>query len=155
MGTVFRAFDRTTGHTVALKVLAHGNPDRPRFAREVKHLAAMSDPRIVRLIANGHVADDQPYLVMEWVDGESLQHLLDSRGLTVAESVMVGEQIAGALGVLHAHGLVHRDVKPSNLMFEARDISRVKVIDFGIARSIAEGMGLTMTGMILGTPGYM
>ena len=155
MGRVFRAVDRTTGETVALKVLMGDREDRPRFTREIEQLAATAHDGVVRFISHGVTSDDEPYLVMEWVDGASLASVLETRGLTVREAVAVTGRIAHALSALHREGMVHRDLKPSNLMFEGGDLERVKIIDFGIARPIGGGRRLTMTGMVVGTPGYM
>ena len=155
MGMVFRARDRETGDLVALKVLGGASDDRQRFAREITHLAAITHPRVVRFVTHGITTDDEPYLVMEWVEGESLQHRLEHAGLTLAEAIAVGIQVADALGEIHQRGLVHRDLKPANLMFERGDLAHLKLIDFGIARALTDGNGLTLTGMLVGTPGYM
>ena len=154
MGVVFRANDRATGNMVALKVIG-ARYDEQRFARETAHLAAVSDPRVVRFVAHGTTGSGQRYLVMEWVEGENLEHRLERSGITLGESVEVARGLSSALGALHSRGLVHRDVKPSNVMFEHGVLSRIKLIDFGIARSQADGRGLTATGMMIGTPGYM
>ncbi len=155
MGMVFRARDRETGETVALKVIGGRGEDRQRFAREITHLAAVSHPNIVRFITHGVTTGDEPYLVMEWVEGESLQHRLERTGLTLAEAIAVGTQIADALGEIHERHLVHRDLKPSNLMFHHGELAHLKLIDFGISRALGDGNGLTLTGMMVGTPGYM
>jgi hypothetical protein len=155
MGVVFRAADRDSGATVALKVLGGNTEDRRRFAREIEHLAAISHPRVVRFLTHGATPSGEPYLVMEWLEGESLQRRLETRGLSVAEAVAVIGQAAEALAEVHGRGLVHRDLKPSNLMFEQGDLSRLKLIDFGIARGVGDGKGATLTGTLVGTPGYM
>jgi hypothetical protein len=92
---------------------------------------------------------------MEWVDGTSLDRRLEAVGLTAGEAVSVVARIASALGALHRDGLVHRDVKPSNVMLVEGDLERVKLIDFGIARRVVEKHRLTFTGAVVGTPGYM
>src|SRR5207302_1047317 len=91
----------------------------------------------------------------EWLEGEDLKQRLARTGLTAAESVALATRVAEALGAAHARGIVHRDVKPSNLYLPDGDLARVKVLDFGIARILDGGQAQTRTGMLLGTPGYM
>ena len=116
MGTVYRARDRTTGAPVALKLLSGLNPAaRARFAREARVLAALRHPGIVRYVAHGETVDGEPYLAMEWLDGEDLEHRLAPGALGVAASLAVVRGAADALAAAHRAGVVHRDVKPSNL----------------------------------------
>src|SRR5262245_35107354 len=154
MSTVYRALDRESGVTVALKILAPDLIDTfDRFRREVALLAELEHPGIVRYVAHG-VDGMTCFLAMEWIDGATLLDLLQD-GLTAAESVTVVTRVAAALGVAHDRGVIHRDVKPSNILFRGGDLAEVQVIDFGIARRQGDVGSLTRTGVVLGTPGYM
>ncbi|MCC6555841.1 MAG: protein kinase, partial [Polyangiaceae bacterium] len=156
MGTVFRAADRLDGSTVALKVLRrHDAFDAGRFDRESRILAELNHPGIVRYVAHGATDDGEQYLAMEWLEGEDLSARLSRRALSPIESLAVLRRTADALGFAHAKGVIHRDVKPSNLFLVAGDVRRLKVLDFGIARPERETTRLTYTGGILGTPGFM
>src|SRR5690349_19464855 len=152
MGTVYRAKDRATGEAVAVKVL-HSGPTE-RFIREVRVLAALRHPGIVRYIADGQTAAGELWLAMEWLDGENLAERLARAGLTAQESVELARRVAEALGAAHERHVVHRDVKPSNLFLPGGELDRVKVLDFGVAR-ITDGVTSTRTGVIVGTPAYM
>ncbi|WP_437829883.1 serine/threonine-protein kinase [Sorangium sp. So ce1153] len=155
MGHVYRARDRRTGDTVALKVLRRaGKSELSRFSNEVQALSALRIPGVVRYIAHGITAGGQPYMVMEWLSGETLAARMAQRGLTPAESVDVVARVAATLGVLHQQGVVHRDLKPSNLVLVDGRLDRVMVLDFGIAR-LRIDQQLTMPGTVLGTPEYM
>ncbi|AUX46951.1 protein kinase [Sorangium cellulosum] len=155
MGHVYRARDRHTGDTVALKVLrTAGQSELSRFSREVQALASLRIPGVVRYIAHGVTADGKPYLVMEWASGDTLAQRIARRGLTPVESVEVAARVAETLGALHAQGVVHRDLKPGNLLLVEGRLDRVMVLDFGIAR-IRIDQQLTMPGTVLGTPEYM
>ena len=156
MGTVYRATDRQTGKAVAAKVIAVGDvEDVERFEREAAVLATLDHPGIVRYIAHGVTEQDEHYLVMEWIDGESLAARMADPGLTMQESVRVALQVARALAEAHRHGVIHRDIKPENLMLEGGSLDRVRVLDFGLARLIRDDQRLTRTGTAMGTPGYM
>ncbi len=156
MGAVYRAIDKVEGGVVALKVL-HGTGEEhaDRFVREARALAELRHPGIVRYVAHGRTQQGELYLAMEWLDGEDLAKRLGRAGLTVAESIQVVSRAAEALAVAHAHGLVHRDVKPSNLFLAGADLARVKLLDFGVVRLQSASLAQTRTGMMLGTPGYM
>jgi tetratricopeptide (TPR) repeat protein len=154
MGEVWRAHDRLTGHAIALKVIASESDHQlERFAREARVLAEMQHPAIVRYVAHGHTASGEPYLAMEWLEGEDLRSRLARRALTAAESVALVRRVAEAVGAAHARGIVHRDLKPSNLFFVGDDPAAIKVVDFGVARMA--GTAMTASGMMVGTPGYM
>jgi hypothetical protein len=154
MGTVFRARSRR-GTACAIKVLTGSEIDqRRRFAREVDLLAQLEHPHIVHYLAHGETAANQPYLVMDWLDGETLSERLKRAPLTTSETLRLGVHVADALAVAHARGVIHRDLKPSNLMLRGGDVDGVCLIDFGIARWAARTT-LTGTGATLGTPGYM
>ncbi|WP_437304258.1 serine/threonine-protein kinase [Sorangium sp. So ce388] len=156
MGTVYRALDRVTGTPVALKLL--GQPDRSavhRFEHEARILAELDHPRIVRHVAHGVTPDGVPYLAMEWLDGESLAQRLTRQRLDLEESLALLRATAEALGAAHARGIVHRDVKPGNLLLVGGEVAGLKVLDFGIARMKRTIGALTRTGSVMGTPGYM
>ncbi|WP_441293083.1 protein kinase domain-containing protein [Sorangium sp. KYC3313] len=155
MGHVYRARDRRSGDTVALKVLRRADKgELSRFSCEVEALSALRVPGVVRYIAHGVAADGKPYLVMEWLAGETLAERVARRGLTPAESVDVVARIAETLGALHGQGVVHRDLKPSNLLLVEGRLDRATVLDFGIARFRIDQQ-LTLPGTVLGTPEYM
>ncbi|WP_438015146.1 protein kinase [Sorangium sp. So ce315] len=155
MGAVYRARDLETGHAVAVKLLtADGAQHLGRFAREAQALAAARVPGVVRYVAHGATAWGQPYLAMEWLDGETLSDRLTRTGLTLEETVALGLHVARTLGALHRLGVVHRDLKPTNLLLEDGALDRVTLIDFGLARTAADEP-LTAAGLVLGTPGYM
>ena len=157
MGIVRRAEDPHLNRTVAVKMLA---PEfaahavaRRRFAREARAAAAVSHPHVVTIHAvepDGPV----PYLVMEYVAGRSLREKLEAEGaLELTETLRIGSQIARGLAAAHAQGLIHRDVKPGNVLLE-NGVERVKLTDFGLARATADA-AITRTGDIAGTPQYM
>ncbi|MDT5129565.1 MAG: hypothetical protein QOH54_5209, partial [Mycobacterium sp.] len=157
MGNVYRAHDTRTDRIVALKVLpAHlaGDPVfQQRFRREAHAAAALSEPHVVPIHGYGEI-DGQLYLDMRLIDGEDLGTVLtEAQGpLSPERAVTIVEQVAAALDAAHAVGLVHRDVKPSNIFIAAKDF--VYLIDFGIARTTTE-TGLTTVGSTLGTMAYM
>jgi serine/threonine protein kinase/tetratricopeptide (TPR) repeat protein len=158
MGAVYRAVDNLTGGPAAVKVLWGHVLDQPeqaeRFGREAEVLQELHHPGVVGYIAHGASPNGEPWLAIEWIEGESLAQRLRRKGLTVAESVALARQVAEALSVAHRRGIVHRDLKPSNLYLDGAAIDRVKVLDFGIAK-VAGGTPLTMTGVVVGTPFYM
>jgi serine/threonine protein kinase len=157
MGQVFRAHDTLTDRIVALKVLpAHlaGDPVfQQRFRREAHAAAGLSEPHVVPIHGYGEI-DGQLYLDMRLIDGEDLGTVLsEAQGpLAPERAVAIVEQVAAALDAAHAVGLVHRDVKPSNIFVAAKDF--VYLIDFGIARTTSQ-TGLTSVGSTLGTMAYM
>ena len=155
MGRVYQARDRVTGDRVALKVLYRAGIDEAeRFAREAQVLATLRHPGIVRYIAYGTTDTGEPYLVLEWLDGETLNERIKERGLSLPEALALGVRVASALGAAHQRGVVHRDVKPSNIFLPGGAIEKVTLIDFGIARLAGAGQ-LTAPGGMMGTPGYM
>ncbi|MEO7058188.1 MAG: serine/threonine-protein kinase [Lapillicoccus sp.] len=158
--TVWLARDDELDVSVAIKVLADNwssNADiRERFLAEARLLRRISDRRVVRVHDIG-AAEDQPYFVMDYVAGGTLAELLDHPPVP-AEAIHLGAQTAYAVQVLHDHDVVHRDVKPSNLLLDHQDprdgtgAPTVLVTDLGMAKSLAEASGLTVTA---GTPSYM
>lgn len=156
MGVVFHARDEQDGGDVAVKLLSGASPDDARrFLREGKILAALDHPSIVRYVAHGQSADGQLYLVMEWLEGEDLAHRLARGPLSVEDTIVLGARVADALSGAHAEGIVHRDVKPSNILICDWDRRDVRVVDFGIARGAFTSHALTRSGALLGTPSYM
>src|SRR5262245_59217313 len=116
MGVVYRARDTLTGHDVAVKVL-HAALDHHvlRFAREARVLAEVHHPAVVHYVAHGQTESGEPFLAMEWLEGEDLGARLAREPLTFAETIALASRIADALASVHARGVVHRDLKPSNL----------------------------------------
>ncbi|MEM7558406.1 MAG: serine/threonine-protein kinase [Planctomycetota bacterium] len=157
MGVVLKAYDSDLHRVVAIKVLAphlaHHGTARRRFAREAQAAAAVAHPNIIQI----HDVESEskvPYLVMQYVPGESLQRRVDLEGpVSVAECLRISIQIAAGLTAAHEQGLVHRDVKPANILLEER-VDRVLLSDFGLARAVDDA-SLTKTGIVAGTPFYM
>jgi serine/threonine protein kinase len=157
MGVVLKAFDPALHRLVAIKVLAPALAGsataRRRFTREAQAAAAVCHDHMVAVHGVSE-ADGLPYLVMQYVAGESLQERLDRVGpLPVEEVVRIGMQAASGLAAAHAQGLIHRDVKPANLLLE-NGLAKVKITDFGLARMV-DDVPVTRDGVVLGTPEYM
>jgi serine/threonine-protein kinase len=157
MGDIYRATDSVLGRVVAIKILAdryaQDESVRERFTREALSAARLSgEPNTVTIYDVGE-HDDRPYIVMEYLGGGSLDDVLRNEGVQPPERVFTWlEEAARALDVAHRAGVIHRDVKPANLMLDGE--GHVHVADFGIAS--ATGMdSLTMTGTVLGTAGYL
>jgi serine/threonine-protein kinase len=156
MSTVYRAFDMTLERPVAIKLLhreiAADSDQLERFRREARAVAQLSHPHIVTVIDAGE-DDGRPYIVFEYVPGQTLKEAIREAGrLPVDEAVAYAIEIARALGCAHSNHIVHRDVKPQNVLIDAE--GRAKVTDFGIARSLDEE-GLTADGRVLGTTDYV
>jgi serine/threonine protein kinase/formylglycine-generating enzyme required for sulfatase activity len=156
-GIVFRAIDETLLRVVAIKVLraqiAATSPARKRFLREARSSAKVRHENVVQVYA----VEEQPlpYLVMEFIPGETLQQRIDRTGpLATADVVHIGRQIALALAAAHAQELIHRDIKPGNILIEAGPNQHVKITDFGLARA-ADDASLTQPGIMAGTPMFM
>jgi serine/threonine-protein kinase len=157
MSSVYRGHDRLLERNVALKVLHAHFVDDPeyveRFRREARAVAQLSHPNIVTVIDRGS-SDGHQFIVFEYVDGENLKQLLERTGpLPTDRALELGVEIADALAFAHAHDLVHRDVKPQNVLIDAS--GDAKVTDFGIARSLDVERGVTQTGTVLGTSNYL
>jgi serine/threonine protein kinase len=153
---VYLGRDVVTNTVVAVKVLhRHLTQDQSivrRFWQEARTVQQLTEPHVVRVLTVGEDNGDH-YIVMEYVQGHTLGHLIRTRGaLPIAEAVGYVEQILLALAAAHDQGIVHRDIKPQNIMVTAGDL--VKVMDFGIAKDLASE-SMTRTGMYLGTPKYM
>src|SRR5262249_18321383 len=159
MGVVLHGHDPCLQRDVAIKVidpeLAGNETARARFCREARPAAAVPPQNPVA----AHPGDEDehpklPYLIMQLVNGESLEQRLRRVGkISVFEVTKLGKQAAAGLAAAHAGGLIHRDIKPGNILLEA-DTDRVKLTDFGLARA-AEDVKLTSTGFVSGTPLYM
>jgi serine/threonine-protein kinase len=164
-GRVFEAVHGFTGRSVALKLVTSDAPPslraelHIRLAREARALAAVRHPGVVTVLDGGILPDGMPYLVMEMLEGRTLEGLIAARGrVTVEDTVALGIQLANGLDAAHAAGIVHRDVKPSNVVIveDHRHREVAKIVDFGIARVAAEEEEkLTSLGALIGTPGYM
>src|SRR5919197_238943 len=162
MGVVFNARDERLKRKVAIKVLppelAFREEIRLRFLREAETAARLSHPHIVPIHAVGEGPEGLVYFVMAYVDGESLAARLKRRGhLAAEEARRILMETADALGAGHALGIVHRDVKPDNILLEGSR-GRVVLTDFGIAKALTSSTGpgtLTATGVAIGTPHYM
>jgi serine/threonine protein kinase len=156
MSTVYRALDETLQRQVAIKLMnrevASDSDQLERFRREARAVAQLSHPHIVGVIDAGE-DDGRPYIVFEYVDGETLKERIRRLGrLPITEAVAYAIEIARALGAAHARHIVHRDVKPQNVLIDEE--GRAKVTDFGIARTLDEH-GLTADGRVLGTTDYV
>ncbi len=157
MGIVLKGFDTELHRVVAIKVLkphlAHNGAARRRFAREAQSAAAVVHEHVIPIhdvLTDG----DTPYLVMQFVPGQSLQARVDERGPLEAKEVLrIARQAAAGLAAAHAQGVVHRDVKPANILLE-ESVERVLISDFGLARTVDDAT-LTRTGVVAGTPHYM
>jgi serine/threonine protein kinase len=159
MGVVFLAEDTRCRREVALKALKPNLPNilkaRQRFLREGKATAGLHHENVITIYDVGE-SDEVPYLAMEYLQGETLDARLRREGrLSLPEVLRIGRETAEGLAAAHDHGLIHRDVKPTNLWLEATS-HRVKILDFGLARHAAgDQTNLTQAGCVVGTPGYM
>jgi tetratricopeptide (TPR) repeat protein len=154
-GEVYRALDVTTGEQVALKVLRDPAGDaRGRLQREARALSELRHPRVVRYVAHGVAEDGRPYLAMEWIEGETLAQALARGRLPPPAAVRLARHLAEALRALHARGLVHRDVKPSNVLLRGGRLDGATLADLGLVRAPSDPT-FTGPGTILGTPAYM
>jgi eukaryotic-like serine/threonine-protein kinase len=156
MSSVYRAYDRVLDRRVAIKLLherlSHDENYLTRFRREARAAAQLNHPNIVTVIDRGEERG-RPYIVFEFIDGETLKHVVEQRApLSIGDAVSISLQVAEALAFAHTRGVIHRDIKPQNVMLAD---GRAKVTDFGIARSLDSDAGVTQTGTVLGTSDYM
>src|SRR5262249_7358773 len=134
MGVVYRAEDMLNGRPVALKMPRTEDEDTPRRLVAADLILPQVDhPHVVRHAAHGRT-EHGAYIAMEWLEGETLAARLARGPLDIAESVALAETIAGALGAVHARGVVHRDVKPSNIFLVHEKLANARIVDFGLAR---------------------
>lgn len=159
MGKVLLAEDLQLKRKVALKVMKRGlalNPKaRQRFLQEAQLAAAIDHDHIAHIY---QVGEDRgiPFLAMQLLNGSSLEDLLKRQGaFKIKQILRISMQVAEGLSAAHERNLIHRDIKPANIWIEPTGGGRVKILDFGLARSTAEDVGLTQTGAIMGTPAYM
>jgi serine/threonine protein kinase/tetratricopeptide (TPR) repeat protein len=166
MGVVYLAEDTTLGRRVAMKFLSTTTKEyRARFLREARAVSALSHPNIATVFGYGETDDGQPYIVMELIEGQPLNEKLRAGSLPLPEAVRIVSYIAEALGEAHRKGVVHRDVKPSNVI--VTDRGQVKVLDFGLVKQISEQSTFggsdqktlpstrTRSDVIVGTPLYL
>ena len=167
MGVVYLAEDTILGRHVAVKTLTEGGLGRQhfrtRFLREARAVSALSHANIATIYDYGETPQGDPYIVMEFVRGETLAELISKHNLTLERTVEIIIDVARALGEAHRHGIIHRDIKPSNIAIT--DSGQVKVLDFGLAKQVDDGSDnssgkennatQTREGVMLGTPLYL
>jgi eukaryotic-like serine/threonine-protein kinase len=157
MSSVYRAHDRLLDRKVALKILHQQYTEDAeyveRFRHEARAVAALSHPNIVTVIDRGE-QDGRQFIVFEYIEGENLKRLIERRGpAPVEQALELAMQVAQGLSFAHQQGLIHRDVKPQNILLNGD--GQAKVTDFGIARSLDVKHGMTQTGTVLGTSDYI
>jgi serine/threonine protein kinase len=160
MGSVYSADDRSMNRKVAIKVISTGDlsaSQLKRFRSEAKALSQLDHPNIIKVHSFGLLNNAQPYMVLEFVAGESLDKVLERDGkLEIARALPIFRQIAEALSHAHSKGIIHRDIKPSNVMIVHNDggVDLIKLLDFGVARNALTNTHVTGTGTMIGTPAY-
>jgi len=156
-GYVFKAWDLRLERLVALKVQRAGNlasqEEVERFLREARSAAQLKHPAIVSLYETGRTDDGVWFLVCELIDGSTLEERLKSGSLAAPEAAAIALELADALQYAHAHGVVHRDVKPSNIIIDRQ--GQAHIMDFGLAKRAAGEFTMTSEGRVMGTPAYM
>ncbi len=154
MGDVYKAYDPTLKRYMALKILRHEEPETlQRFLREARAQAQVEHPNVCKIYESGEY-NGHPYIAMQYIEGKNFKELNDK--LTLEEKLYIVKEIALGLHAAHRQGLIHRDVKPANIMVASLEEGGWKpyIMDFGIARE-QQASGLTSTGMVVGTPFYM
>jgi len=156
MGVVYKAKDTKLGRIVALKFLpAQFSEDegaKQRFMQEAQAASALDDPHICTIHDIAEADDGQLFIVMAFYDGSTLKYVIDSEDLPIEKACSIARQMALGLGTAHEHGIVHRDVKPANIMVTAKGL--VKILDFGVAK-LGQASDLTQAGSTIGTAAYM
>jgi len=161
MGLIVKAVNKDTKDEVAVKLLLRNTnaSDNRRFQQEAKAASMLSHKNIVDVYDFGFCEDESPYMVMDYVVGENLAHLISQKGsLSLSEALHLFDQICDAMSFAHSKGVIHRDLKPSNIMLSGHNRDFVKIVDFGIAKILDENSfqkNLTHTGQVLGSPLYM
>lgn len=160
MGVVLKAHDRVLNILVAIKVLGNDptGMGAARLQREATAAGKLSHPNIARIFDFGQTSDSTPYMVMEYLEGQSLSDLIKQESrLDCRKAVPIFAQIASALSYAHSNGVIHRDLKPSNVMLidPGTKACQAKLLDFGVARIYSDDQSLTRTGAIIGSPLYM
>jgi eukaryotic-like serine/threonine-protein kinase len=158
MGTVYKAWDKELERTVALKLVRHDLTRDPnvsqRFKQELLLASKISHRNILRIHDLGDGPGDTKFISMAYVEGQDLSQLLRKEGkLPLQRGLNIAHQLGAALEAAHAEGVVHRDLKPQNILIDQRD--HIYVSDFGLAKSLESDLGMTQTGQFLGTPRYM
>ncbi len=156
MATVYKAYDPALDRYVAIKVMHEAFKQDPnffgRFQREARIVARLDHPNIVPIYSFSEHKGD-PYLVMKFIDGETLKYILAQKSLALEEIIKIMEGVAAGLTYAHKHGVLHRDIKPSNVMIDVDDV--IYLADFGLARIAARGESTLSQDMMLGTPQYI
>jgi hypothetical protein len=155
MGIVYQAIDKSTGRSVAVKILSVKSvSDVGRFGEEAQVLQDLEHPGIVRYVDHGLTSHGDPYIAMEWLEGETLEQRLARGRLPAAGVAHLAARILDALAAAHDRGVVHRDIKPSNVFLVGWRLFDVRIIDFGVARRVVAARQLTRRGSTVGTPHY-
>ncbi|MBX9694042.1 MAG: serine/threonine protein kinase, partial [Cyanobacteria bacterium] len=156
MGIVYKATDSLLDKVVALKVLSNFSETHfQRFQREAKVAAQLSHPNIVKVLDLG-IVDNSPYMVMEYIEGRTLDALIKKGPVPIPVAIPILIQICLAMGHAHEKGVLHRDLKPSNVMLAKTETGEAAMLmDFGIAKIMSDEQSLTASGLTLGTPPYM
>jgi len=155
MGAVYQALDSRTGSLVAIKVLqSRGAIEMARFEQEARVLSEVQHPGIVRYFDHGITPDGAPFIVMEWLEGETLEERMARGRMSPAGVARVAQFVLAALAAAHGRDIVHRDIKPGNIFLVEAMLGNVRVLDFGIARRRLDIKRLTRDGSTVGTPLY-
>lgn len=156
MASVYRARDRQSGGTVAVKIMATTEPsDLARFDREARVLMRLAHPNVVAYHGRGVTSDGRPFLILDWLEGETLAERLAAGLPPLSRAIELVTRVARALGHAHAQNVVHRDLKPSNVFLVGPGYEEPRLLDFGVARVLAGTKLVTRSGTALGTPAYM
>jgi serine/threonine-protein kinase len=154
MGKVYRAYDPVAQREVALKTILSSNDKATvkRFRREMEVMAKLSHPHIVQIYDTGD-SEGTLYFTMELIEGQSLIHFMDKQKMAVRRAVDIMHKVAHAISYAHSQGILHRDIKPDNIMLNSQ--GEPKVMDFGLALDANNDMQLSRVGVAMGTPEYM